>query len=227
MASDPRTEAAATRDQLLEVAERLFAERGYDSVSVREITTEVGANVAAVSYHFGSKRDLYLESVRRAMDSRQADEVWELLANPPRSAVESAAVFVTFVRALMQRMLSGPEPNRCSRLMLQEAAQPSEALDLIVTEFVLPHERALEGLVRRIDPTADEDEVRTAARSLLAQPLHYLVFRAFVEEGSGPRFTEERVIEKTADQVVRVSLRGLGFTKARIDRAFELAAQPS
>jgi AcrR family transcriptional regulator len=49
---------AATEERLIEVAERLIAERGVDAVSVRSVTAEAGANVAAIHYHFGSKAAL-------------------------------------------------------------------------------------------------------------------------------------------------------------------------
>jgi AcrR family transcriptional regulator len=49
---------AATRERLMVAAERLFAERGIDAVSIRDITNEAGANSAAIHYHFGSKTAL-------------------------------------------------------------------------------------------------------------------------------------------------------------------------
>lgn len=49
---------AATRARLLDVAERLFLDHGYDAVSVRTINAEAGMNPAAVHYHFGTKQDL-------------------------------------------------------------------------------------------------------------------------------------------------------------------------
>jgi len=48
-----------TRQRLMEVGGRLFAESGFDSVSVREITREAGANLGAITYHFGSKAELF------------------------------------------------------------------------------------------------------------------------------------------------------------------------
>jgi len=45
----------ATKDLILDTAERLFAERGFAAVSVRDITAAAGVNLAAVNYHFGSK----------------------------------------------------------------------------------------------------------------------------------------------------------------------------
>jgi AcrR family transcriptional regulator len=44
--------------QIMETAERLFAERGFDGISVRDIADEAGINVAMISYYFGSKDKL-------------------------------------------------------------------------------------------------------------------------------------------------------------------------
>jgi AcrR family transcriptional regulator len=47
-----------TKTRILDVAEELFAERGLDRVSIRDITDAAKANLAAVNYHFGGKEDL-------------------------------------------------------------------------------------------------------------------------------------------------------------------------
>ncbi|MBN2319727.1 MAG: TetR family transcriptional regulator [Acidobacteria bacterium] len=49
---------ADTKDSILNASERLFAERGFDAVSLRAITTAAGVNLAAVNYHFHSKKQL-------------------------------------------------------------------------------------------------------------------------------------------------------------------------
>ena len=56
---------AATRQALLDTAERLFAEHGYGATSLRRITAAADANLAAVHYHFGSKQDLFVALFRR------------------------------------------------------------------------------------------------------------------------------------------------------------------
>ncbi len=55
-----------TKDRILDSAERLFAERGYDATSLRAITREAGVNLAAVNYHFSSK-----EALLRALFARK------------------------------------------------------------------------------------------------------------------------------------------------------------
>ena len=57
----------ATRRRILDHAAALFAERGFEKVTVREICRDARANVAAVNYHFGGKRSLYLAVVESAI----------------------------------------------------------------------------------------------------------------------------------------------------------------
>ena len=56
-----------TQDRILDSAERLFSEHGFDSVSLRQITNEAGVNVAAVNYHFGSREALVSEVIARVI----------------------------------------------------------------------------------------------------------------------------------------------------------------
>lgn len=57
------------RDYILDVAERLFAEQGFEAISVREISKEADINIAMVSYYFGSKEKLYEEVIQRKLIS--------------------------------------------------------------------------------------------------------------------------------------------------------------
>lgn len=56
-----------TRERILDAAERLFMENGYDGTSTRMVTSEAGVNLAAVNYHFGSKEALMQEVLRRRL----------------------------------------------------------------------------------------------------------------------------------------------------------------
>ena len=50
-----------TRTAILRAAERLYADRGFADVTLRDIVAEAGVNLAAVNYHFGSKDELITE----------------------------------------------------------------------------------------------------------------------------------------------------------------------
>jgi AcrR family transcriptional regulator len=75
-----------TRERLLVTAEELFATRGIDAVSVRDITEAADANTASINYHFGSKRGLIDAIVERRADAlgrRRAELLDELEGAPP------------------------------------------------------------------------------------------------------------------------------------------------
>lgn len=53
------------KQAILDTAERLFAQNGYDSTSTREIAEQVGVNVAMIAYYFGSKENLLKAIIER------------------------------------------------------------------------------------------------------------------------------------------------------------------
>ena len=62
----------ATRAAILEAAKKLFAAKGFDAATVRDICTEAGVNIALVSRYFGSKSGLYAEVCRSLLDGLAA-----------------------------------------------------------------------------------------------------------------------------------------------------------
>jgi len=64
--------------RLVEAAEKLFAEKGFEAVSVRDITKEAGANVAAVNYHFGSRDGLVVAVMSRYLTPVNQERLAEL-----------------------------------------------------------------------------------------------------------------------------------------------------
>jgi AcrR family transcriptional regulator len=68
-AATPEIADGETKAVVLAAAERLFALHGFQNVSVRDITTEAGANLASVNYHFGSKDALLFEIFRRGAEA--------------------------------------------------------------------------------------------------------------------------------------------------------------
>ena len=82
-----------TKDRLLDAAERLFAEKGFAEVSIRELVAAADVNVAAVNYHFQGKDKLFQEVVRRrflAQRDRTLNSLAEAVgAGGPRPALDA------------------------------------------------------------------------------------------------------------------------------------------
>ncbi|WP_193214407.1 TetR/AcrR family transcriptional regulator [Luteolibacter marinus] len=82
----------ATKQRLIEAAEALFADEGFDRVSVRDITTKASANVAAVNYHFGSREGLVAVVMARYINPVNEERLARLDAIEKRAAGKPVAV---------------------------------------------------------------------------------------------------------------------------------------
>jgi AcrR family transcriptional regulator len=67
--------AEDTCERILETAERLFAERGFDGTSIRDVTAEAGVNLAAVHYHYRSKEALLAAVLARIIAPTNAERL--------------------------------------------------------------------------------------------------------------------------------------------------------
>ncbi len=156
-----------SRGKILAAAGELFAEKGYEAVTVRQICTRAGANVAAVNYHFGDKESLYKEVVA------------SLVAFAGRAASESHTGSAEqqlrqFISRYLHGLLGADRPAWSLRLMQREFANPSPALKLIVEAVVQPTERRLRGIIGRILKLSPAStSVRLCAHSVIGQCLHY------------------------------------------------------
>jgi AcrR family transcriptional regulator len=165
-----------TDERVLEVAIRLFARQGYNGTSIREITREAGANLGAVTYHFGGKRELYGRALERCIGP-----IAERVRTVASSAEGDAMSRLERVVALFFDYLR--ERPELPQLMLQETVAgrtpPLGALGLL--RQVLG---ALAGLIAEGQATGQvrAGDPRLLAVSVMSQPLHLtLVSRLAME----------------------------------------------
>src|SRR3954447_24324365 len=102
-----------TRDRLLDTAERLFAEHGYQATTMRAVTTEAAANIAAVNYHFGSKQAL-LEAVVHGPVGRGGEERGAR-RDPGHPEPPLEALVDAIIGPLIERVGTEPDPTRVIR----------------------------------------------------------------------------------------------------------------
>ena len=143
-----------TRDRILDTAERLFAERGYHAVSLRHIGDEADAQIALISYHFGSKELLYRAVFERRLmpvsERRRAALAMAMAANNGQPTI--GAVLEAFARPWIE--IRDTEAGQFyARLIAREVNDPQEEergivgslLDPIARDFLEAMERALPG----------------------------------------------------------------------------------
>jgi AcrR family transcriptional regulator len=113
---DPEREAA-TKQQVLGAAERLFALNGFQNVSVRDITAEAGVNLASVNYHFGSKDALLFEIFRRRTAELNRERARMLHEAADRH--DGKPPVREILRALFEPPLRWSKPNHDRRISMQ------------------------------------------------------------------------------------------------------------
>jgi AcrR family transcriptional regulator len=74
-AAAPSRAAVPTKDRILDAAEALFMEHGFEATSLRQITALAEVNLAAVSYHFGSKEELFESVLTRRLDPMNRERI--------------------------------------------------------------------------------------------------------------------------------------------------------
>jgi TetR/AcrR family transcriptional regulator, regulator of cefoperazone and chloramphenicol sensitivity len=125
---------AATRLRLIDAAIRLFSEKGFKAVSVRELADQAKSNVAAISYHFGDKSGLYREAF--SVPVKELLAAAEGMNNPSLSFEEFARAFY---RSLLSALTHDEERARqVMRMHHREMVEPSGMLATFIQEVALP-----------------------------------------------------------------------------------------
>jgi TetR/AcrR family transcriptional regulator, regulator of cefoperazone and chloramphenicol sensitivity len=164
-----------TRGRLIDASARLFAERGFSKVTVREICRRARANVAAVNYHFGGKQGLYDEIVNAAIRTMQqtTDEIRKAGAGQPPE--EQLAIFI---RIFLSRVMEHRD-GWIHQLMTREFSDPTPALDRVIKNVVRPRMDYLAGVIAQLlRCRPDELRVQYSVMSVQVQCLALLNERA-------------------------------------------------
>jgi TetR/AcrR family transcriptional regulator, regulator of cefoperazone and chloramphenicol sensitivity len=157
-----------TRQRLLQSAAEVFAEKGFDASTIREICARAQANVALVNYHFGDKMELYSEVLMNAFRPPEG-------APPPVLPTTPEEGIRKIIRAMLDKALDqSDQASLRYRLMLHEYAHPSATTPRVIDLTLRPVYdllRQLVGKVAGVDP--DSDQARLYVHSILGQVIHY------------------------------------------------------
>src|SRR5882724_2278158 len=126
--------AEGPRERVLDAALDLFGERGLTGTTVRDIAARAKVNVAAISYHFGGKDELYREVARMVIGSIEArvrGRVGHLLDKPPTDAKGALAALENLAATMIDVIVGPEEMRRVARFIIREQMQPTFAFEIL------------------------------------------------------------------------------------------------
>lgn len=152
----------ATRDRILDEAEKLFAERGFYGVSIRDVTGAASVDVALVAYHFGNKQGL-LEAVflRRAADlnDERLARLDAVLEAAKRKAPRLEDIIDAFTHPLLDRSARGSPGWKSYFALIAEINNSPEFGGVLMTRFFDPVVHRFIEAIRLALPKADDRDV--------------------------------------------------------------------
>jgi TetR/AcrR family transcriptional regulator, regulator of cefoperazone and chloramphenicol sensitivity len=198
----------ATRERLLSVAAELFADHGFNNVTVRQICQEAGTNVAAVNYHFRDKLGLYKEVVQMAADEmnrRKTDVLNAVEPQPPEERLR------TYIRLTMHHLLDPHEQSWMEKLIARETIDPTPAIDLIIEKGIKPTaERNGQMVAELLGAPLGDPRVWKCFLSVQGQCLFYKMSMPVSMRMAPPGFQyTPEVIDALAEHVFQFSLAGI------------------
>ena len=163
-----------TRTALLRAATFIFADRGFDATTLREVTAAAGANIASVNYHFRSKDELLRLTLENCLGPLNAARLRALEACEQDPQPTLRSVIEAIVRPMVEHSLDERGGRAPIRLMLQTKALPRTLTNqLFAEQFDELHQR-FRAMLRRVAPHLSELQIALRYEYIRGAVLHIL-----------------------------------------------------
>jgi len=199
------------QELLLDAAEELFCEHGFEGTSIRDIAALAGCNIASVNYYFGGKDNLYIEVWRRHLfpmrDARIAGI--EKVMSQNQGMVKLEDLLRTFADTFIGSMMDPNKASRLSKLMAREYIDRHLPAGIFVDEVIKPTMDAMRDALIKTCPRLDESKVLMVIFSLIGQLVHVVHIRTIFEQGGDVSGLPVFDLSDVTDHIVRFSAAGI------------------
>ena len=202
--------AKGVRDRLVDAAEELFAECGFDGTSIRDLAAAAGCNIASVNYYFGGKEKLYIEIWRGHLlllrDTRIAsiDKVMAESGGEPRLE----ELLRSFAYAFIGPLVDERGGARLIKLMAREMIDPHLPPSMFVDEVIKPTLSAMQGALSKACPDLPESKVALVVFSLIGQLIHTIRVKTMLHSMDDEALAMFEPV-KVIDHIVAFSAAGI------------------
>jgi AcrR family transcriptional regulator len=213
----PDDDTRSTRERVLETAGELFAEKGFDRSTSKEVCARAGANIAAVNYYFGSVDGLYaavLDEAQRRFITY--DAIAAAIAGKSGAREKLRAL----IRLAVARLTASGEAAWAMRVIAREMAAPSPVFMALRQREILPRALLMKSLVSQIvGLPPDHPAVARASLSIIAPfAMLSIADRSILERAFPALSFNEEDADALADHLYRYAVAGLADVRKRSER---------
>ena len=191
-----------TRTRILDAAEELFMQHGFEGTSMRHLTSRAGVNLAAVNYHFGSKQALIEAVFRRRLDPMNLERIAELERLESANNLSPEAIIRAFLLPSLRLVEDAKGGGRnFIRLLGRTYSEPAKEIRALIGQMYAPAMERYKKALERALPQMPADELvwrmhfmfGTLAYTLAATDTVQLIAGCKPEDRYDARLLEERL----------------------------------
>ncbi len=213
MPQDNKTDSNANkgvRDRLLDAAEELFCEHGFEGTSIRDIAASADCNIASVNYYFGGKEKLYEEVWRRHLipmrDTRIVSINKVMTESDGKPKLEE--LLKTFADAFIGPMVDDNKSRQFGILMAREWIDRRLPANMFLDDVIKPTMTAMRNALVNACPGLDESRVPLVVLSIAGQLVQLVHVKAILEQVSDSALPVFNLAE-AIDHIVKFSAAGI------------------
>lgn len=161
-----------TRNKILDKAYKLFAEKSFDGVSIRELAKECDVNVAAINYHFDNKRNLYIQTLVKCMlqTTAEMETIYNFLEEKSTLAI---------AKKMYAHFIEKPEDLRTTFkiFMASDKESTKEVQSICHTDYIgPPGGEFLKKCILNDAPNASEEDMMWLIDTIFIQVMHRAIW---------------------------------------------------
>lgn len=200
-----------TRQAIIEAAGELFAIRGLEGTSIREIVKAAGTALCSVNYHFENKEQLYVECVRYVIEDKLDLEgsLKVLDDETPLSRNEIVNLLTQIIRKMFFQFLNPDHPYWYGILLIRAKHEFNPSVKSVITSITDP-ERIKNFLIRQV-PELDVNEAYLWVFNMVAQIQYYVVSKRTVLKTLGKQEYDHECLEMISGYTLSNLLKTLKF----------------
>ncbi len=192
-----------TRESILKSAERLFAEKGFELTTVREIAQGSGVNVAMIYYYFKTKEGLHQEIIEESFSHlyHSLTEGVDEEKRPEEKIHDVIKVYVTFLH----------HHKNHHRIILRETVSQSDHIEMIVKKYVSNNFNLIHGVIEEGVRAGvfKKQDTALSTFSLVGMILYYFTYEPIFTRLISSGKMEKPITEYLPDHIFNLFMEGV------------------